>query len=89
MAVEIQVSTTPNENAMKFTLNQSAIESGHQTFSNPEDAESSPVAKAIFALEGVDSVFLMADFITVNKKPEAAWDTLQPAVTDAIKASYE
>ena len=77
MAVTVQVDTTPNENALKFTINQPAIESGHKTFPNAETAEELPVAKALFALEGVTSVFLMADFITVTKKPEVSWDGIQ------------
>ena len=50
MAVEVSVSTTPNENAMKYTLNCNSIESGHKTYANAEAAEDSPVAKALFAI---------------------------------------
>ena len=53
MAVTVQVDTTPNENALKFTINQPAIESGHKTYPNAEAAEELPVAKALFAIDGV------------------------------------
>ncbi len=88
MTVEATVSTTPNEHALKFTLNCPAIAEGYKTYNNLEDAKDCPVAKALFALPGVASVFLMADFVTVTKKPEASWDDMQPACLDAIKASY-
>ncbi len=88
MAVNVQVSTSPNEHALKFTIDQQTIESGHKTYANAEAAEESPVAKALFGLEGVVSVFLMADFITVTKKPEASWDNLQSAAVEAIQASF-
>lgn len=88
MAVTVQVDTTPNENALKFTINQPAIESGHKTFPNAEAAEELPIAKALFALEGVTSVFLMSDFITVTKKPEVSWDGIQAAAVTAIEAAY-
>ena len=88
MAVEVSVSTTPNENAMKYTLNCNSIESGHKTYANAEVAEDSPVAKALFAIDGVTQVFLMADFISVTKKPEAKWNSLEAPIIDAIKASY-
>ncbi len=88
MAVDVTVSTTPNENALKFTLNCPAIAEGYKTYNNLEDAGDSAVAKALFALPGVASVFLMTDFITVTKKPENSWEDLQPACVDAIKASY-
>ena len=89
MAVNVQVSTTPNEHALKFTLDRPAIESGHKTYANAEAAEESNVAKALFGLEGVASVFLMADFITVTKAPEATWDNLQPAAVEVIQASFD
>ena len=88
MAINVQVSTSPNEHALKFTIGQPDLESGHKTYANAEAAEESPVAKALFALEGVASVFLMADFITVTKKTEASWDTLQSPVVEIIQASF-
>ena len=89
MTVTVQVDTTPNENALKFTINQQAIESGHKTFPNAESAEELPVAKALFALDGVTSVFLMADFITVTKKPEVSWEGIQAAAVSAIEVAYK
>ena len=88
MAVEVSVSTTPNENAMKYTLNCNSIESGHKTYANAEAAEDSPVAKALFAIDGVSQVFLMADFISVTKKPEACWSNLEVSILEIIKSSY-
>ncbi|MFQ5451716.1 MAG: NifU N-terminal domain-containing protein [Nitrospinaceae bacterium] len=88
MAVEVTVSTTPNENAMKYTLNRNAIDSGYKTYKNPQEAEESPVAKALFAIEGVDQVFLMADFVTVTKNPGANWAALEEPILQAIKSSY-
>jgi hypothetical protein len=89
MTVNVQVSTTPNEHALKFTLDRPVIESGHKTYANAEAAEESTVAKTLFGLEGVASVFLMADFITVTKSPEMHWDSLQPAALAAIQSSFE
>ena len=88
MAVEVSVSTTPNENAMKYTLNCNSIESGHKTYANAEAAEDSPVAKALFAIDGVSQVFLMADFISVTKKPEVNWSNLKVSILEVIKSSY-
>ena len=88
MEIEVRVSTTPNENAMKYTLNCNAIESGHKTYANAEAAEDSPVAKALFAIDGVSQVFLMADFISVTKNPAANWGNLEAPILDAIKSAY-
>ncbi len=88
MAVEVTVSTTPNEHAMKYTLNCNAIESGYKTYKNSGEAEGCPVAIALFAIDGVEQVFLMADFVTVNKKADAKWSSMEGPVLEAIKASY-
>ncbi|MDA0691637.1 MAG: NifU N-terminal domain-containing protein [Nitrospinae bacterium] len=88
MAVDVTVSTTPNEHAMKYTLNCNAIESGYKTYKNAGEAADCPVAKALFAIDGVEQVFLMTDFVTVNKKADAKWSGMEAAVLAAIKASY-
>lgn len=89
MAANVNVSTTPNEHALKFSLDRPAIESGHKTYNNAEAAAESPVAQALFQLEGVASVFLMADFITVTKNPGASWETLQAAAVQTIQDAFE
>ena len=88
MTVQVTVSTTPNENAMKFSLSCQAIESGYKTYSSAEAAAENPVARALFTIGGVAQVFLMADFITVTKKPEAGWAALEGPILQAIQASY-
>ena len=85
MAVKINISTTPNENALKFTINQTLLTSGHKTYNSPEQAAESSVAKKLFEIDGVASLFFIQDFITVTKKPEASWTELQEKVVEAIK----
>ncbi len=87
MAVEVNVSSTPNENALKFTVNQTLLPSGHKTYNSLEQASESPVAQKLFAIDGVSSVFLIQDFITVTKKPEASWVELQEKIIEGIKAA--
>lgn len=87
MEVEVSVTTTPNENALKFNCSQPVLESGYKTYNDAEKAEESPVAAKIFETDGVASVFLMPGFITVTKKPEASWEIVQPATIEAIKST--
>jgi len=67
---------------------QQVIESGHKTYGTAAEAEELPVAKALFALDGVVSVFLMADFITVTKRAEVSWDAIQEQAKAAISEAY-
>lgn len=74
---------TPNENAMKFTLKVKAIESGSATIKKGAETDN-PIAKAVLAIDGVVAVFLLNDFVTVTKAPEASWMELQEPVKEAI-----
>ena len=86
MTVQVSVSATPNENALKFSVNKKVIESGYKTFNNLEEATGNPLAAKLFENDGLESVFLMPDFITVTKKPEINWDHLQGKIVKDIQA---
>jgi hypothetical protein len=81
MAEVLEVSTTPNPDAMKFTLDRRFDEMF--TVSSPEDAEHNPFAKAVFDAGGIASVFGTADFVTVTRQPDADWDAIEAAVRAA------
>ena len=91
MSVQVTVETTPNEHALKFSVNQQILDSGYKTFNSLEDAKDFPVAAKIFENEAVASVFVMAQsssaFITVTKKPETSWGDLQNKIVEGIKTS--
>ena len=106
MTVQVTVSTTPNENAMKFSLSCQAIESGYKTYASAEadwvltrfsleeslddlyEGRLDIETESVEVDDGVAQVFLMADFITVTKKPEAGWAALEGPILQAIQASY-
>jgi hypothetical protein len=92
MSVQVTVDTTPNEHALKFSVNQQILDFGYKTFNSLEDAKDLPVVAKIFANEAVASVFVMAQpssaFITVTKKPEAIWGDLQNKIVEGIKTSF-
>jgi hypothetical protein len=80
----LSVQPTPNENAMKFTLDGPSTAGGAKTYSSAAAAAENPVAAAIWRLGGIRSVFMVADFVTVTKTAEADWDTLAAQVQSAI-----
>ncbi len=52
-------------------------------------AMTSPLAKALFRIDGVSSVFFGPDFITVTKKvDEIPWAELKPEIFAAIMDFY-
>ena len=84
MASVVDVSPTPNPDAMKFTVDVRFDEMF--TVSSPDGAAGSlPVAAAIFdGAPGVASVFGTADFITVTRAGGASWDDIEAAVRAAV-----
>ena len=80
----IQTEVTPNPASLKFLPGRMVMPSGTAHFVTAEQARSSPLAQAIFALDGVDGVFLGADFITVTKKAGQDWSHLSPFVLGTI-----
>ena len=81
MAEVTNVSTTPNPDAMKFTLDRRFDEMF--TVASAEDAESNPFAAAVFAAGGVASVFGTADFVTITRASGGSWDDIESAVRSA------
>lgn len=79
----LRFDATPNANAYKVTV-PSPFCNGSKILSSPDKA-TTPVAKALFAVPGVTSLFFLNDFVTVSKKPEADWDTILPLVKDALE----
>lgn len=82
----VRFQATPNPNAGKFIVDREVVEgTSSKSFYNADDAADHPLAAALFELEGVTSLFMVEDFITVTKAPDVDWSTLIPKVQAAIE----
>lgn len=82
----IQTQDTPNPNSLKFLPGVKVLEGGGtKDFPNATDAYCSPLAKMLFRIEGVKSVFFGPDFITITKLDEdMEWGILKPEIFATI-----
>lgn len=80
----IKVETTPNPRALKFTLDQPV--GGPATYTDAATADARIVP--VLELDGVTSVFMTANFITVTRSETAAWEDLTDAILTALNESY-
>jgi Fe-S cluster biogenesis protein NfuA len=82
----LQTHDTPNPNTMKFIPDGIVvIEKGVEEFKNKEvAAEKSNLAEKLFAIQGVKSVFLGHDFITVTKDENLDWQYLKTEILSEI-----
>lgn len=81
----IQVQDTPNPDSLKFLPGIDVLGKGNtRDFPTQAQAMSSPLAKIIFRIEGVRSVFFGGDFITVSKHEDAEWRIMKPEIFATI-----
>src|SRR5690606_30086494 len=83
-----QVQQTPNPNARKFALADHRFAES-RNFGSAESAAVDPVAARLFALPGVYNVLMAQDFVTVNKRPEVAWEPLEAAVIAVLAETLD
>ncbi|KAI3906883.1 hypothetical protein MKW98_004933 [Papaver atlanticum] len=84
----IQTQSTPNPSSLMFYPGKPVMEVGSADFPNPRTAMNSPLAKAIYGVDGITRVFYGSDFVTVTKSEEASWDLLKPEIFAAIMDFY-
>lgn len=85
--MEIAVQPTPNPNARKFVL------AGHRfprplNVNSAQEAAHHPLARSLLAIPGVYNVFMVQDFVTVNKLPDADWDGVEAAVRTTLQEHF-
>ena len=85
----IQTESTPNPATLKFLPGQAVLGTGTADFPDADSAQSSPLARAIFATQGVTGVFLGSDFVTVTKAEATDWSHIKPAILGAIMEHYQ
>lgn len=81
------IQETPNPNAVKFLLKEAVSSGTSHSFKSAEAAEGDPLAKSLFDVGDVVSVFYMDKMITVEKTDEAEWDEILPALAVPIRAA--
>lgn len=84
----IQTQQTPNPSSLMFFPGQPVMEIGSADFPNARAAMTSPLAKALFRIDGVTRVFFGSDFVTVTKADEQPWEFLKPEIFAAMTDFY-
>ncbi len=83
----VQTEVTPNPNSLKFLPGKKVSNSGPYEITNKEDMKNELVTN-IFSINGVESIFLGQDFITVNKNENVKWDEIKHIVISLINDFY-
>ena len=81
------IEETPNPNAVKFILKEPVTSGTTRSFHGLAEADADPLARALFGVGEVVSVFYMDKMITVEKEEAADWDDLLPRLAVPIRAA--
>jgi Fe-S cluster biogenesis protein NfuA len=81
------IQETPNPNAVKFILREPVTSGVARQFGSSDQAQSDDLAKSLFNVGNVVSVFYMDNMITVEKEDSADWDELLPTLAVPIRAA--
>ncbi|GAB5456248.1 MAG: NifU family protein [Henriciella sp.] len=81
----IQTEPTPNPDTLKFLPGQDVTgTTGPYDFASIDEAGTSPLAQALFDVQGIVRVFLGSDFISLSKDADADWKHVRPMALAAI-----
>lgn len=84
--VFISLEFTPNPNTLKYAVNREVLGRGAISFKSLEEAQGkSPLAEKLLQVQGVESVMLGKDFVTVTKTEEGDWDVVHENCSQMIE----
>jgi Fe-S cluster biogenesis protein NfuA len=84
----IQTEKTPNPATIKFIPGQTVMTKGAAEFSSADDAKRSPLGTRLLGIEGVESVFLGSDFVSVTKTDGTEWGSLKTRILAALMEHF-
>ena len=84
----IQTQTTPNPNSLKFLPGNVVSNSGSYEIKK-KDSTTNNLIRNVLSISGVKSVFLGADFISVNKEQDINWEEIKHIVISLINEHYQ
>ena len=83
----VQTETTPNPNSLKF-LPEKIVSNGGSFEITKKDEIKNELIKNLMSINGVESIFLTTDFISINKYDDISWDEIKHIVISLINDFY-
>ncbi|MEN5145354.1 NifU family protein [Brevundimonas diminuta] len=81
----IQTEATPNPNVLKFLPGRDVAVQETLEYRTIDEAAASPLAEALFELEGVEGVFFGADYVSVTRAAQGPdWTEMKAPILSVI-----
>ena len=89
MGKVISIEPTPNPDAKKFMMDSQVCTGSTRSFEKTNAEITDPLARALFSIDHVTSIFYVQEFVTVNKAPDISWETLEQTLISTIEAHVD
>ena len=84
----IQTEITPNPNSLKFLPGKPVV-ANHGSFEvTKKDETNNELVRNLLSVNGVESIFLSTDFISINKYDHIEWDEIKHIIISLINDFY-
>jgi len=83
----VQIEKTPNPNSLKFLPGKKVSEDGPYEILNKDETKNNLI-RNILSINGVRSIFLGEDFLSINKENDENWENIQHIVISHINEYY-
>jgi len=88
----IQTEETPNPQTLKFLPEKLFFDDasgiGSLEFKKNQDTSACPLAKRLFRVEGIESVFFRTNYLSVTKQANSDWHILKPEVLSLLMEHF-
>ena len=84
----VQTQTTPNPNSLKFLPGRTVSNSGSYEITE-KNSVNNDLIRNVLSINGVTSIFLGSDFISVNKQQNINWEDIKHIVISLINEYYQ
>lgn len=92
LEISVRAEYTPNPNSLKFISSETLYPySKSLSYLTLEEANtaSNKLAMRLFVIEGITKVFIMNNFVTVDKEEHVNWKDVHLEIKDVIKTSID
>lgn len=90
--ITVRAEYTPNPNSLKFISSETIYPHrnslSYLTVNEAKEAENS-LAEKLFTVDGIKKVFIMSNFVTVDKEEHINWKDIHLDIKDIIKVSLD
>jgi NFU1 iron-sulfur cluster scaffold homolog, mitochondrial len=92
LEITVRAEYTPNPNSLKFISSETIYPYRNSiSYNSLADAETAKnkLASELFKIEGLTKVFIMSNFVTVDKEEHINWKDIHLEIKNIIKTSLE